>query len=156
LEQEHRPPWFWDVTDERGNLLHHGHTRRRPTPTERAFVAARDRTCRAPGCTRPALHCQQDHRQPHAHGGPTHRGNLCSLCAHHHALRHEHGYVFHHIHLGTYLLESASGRHWLITPDGDLILTGEDIQPGPPPGYVASVFGYRDHPDYHADSIPAP
>jgi hypothetical protein len=64
--------------------------------------------------------------------------------------------VFHHIHLGTYLLESASGRHWLITPDGDLILTGEDIQPGPPPGYVASVFGYRDHPDYHADSIPAP
>jgi hypothetical protein len=139
-EQETRPPWHFHVTDTHGNLLHHGRVRRRPTRSERAFIAARDQTCRMPGCTKTALHCDQDHRHHHAHGGPAHRGNLCSLCPHHHALRHEHGYVFHQISLGTYLIESPSGRRWLITPDGHLILTADGPDPGPPPGYTAAIL----------------
>jgi len=63
--------------------------------------------------------------------------------------------VYHQIQLGTYLMESASGRHWLVTPDADLILTAEDIEPGPPAGYVASIFGHTNE-DFYADSIPAP
>jgi hypothetical protein len=146
-EQQTRPPWHFHVTDARGNLLHHGHTRRRPTPTERAVTAARDGTCRAPGCDKPALHCDQDHRRPHATGGPSHRANLCSLCPHHHALRHEHGYVFHQISLATYLMESPTGRRWLITPDGHLLLTADGVDPGPPPGYTAAILGNDDEDD---------
>ncbi len=146
-EQETTPPWYWDVTDHRGNLLHHGHTRRRPTPTEAAYVKARDRTCRAPGCRRPALRCDLDHQRPHSHGGPSHRGALCSLCEHHHYLRHEHGYIYHRIHIGTYLVQSPSGQHWLITPDGDLILTAEDMPPPTPPGDLAALFHQYDPDD---------
>jgi len=139
-EQQARPPWYWDVTDERGNLLHHGHTRRRPTPTEAAFVKARDRTCRAPGCRRPALWCDLDHEKPYSAGAPSHRGALCSLCEHHHYLRHEHGYIWHRIHHGTYLVDSPSGRHYLVTPDAHLILTAEDLPPRPPPADLAALF----------------
>jgi len=145
-EQETRPPWYWDVTDARGNLLHHGHTRRRPTPTEAAFVKARDRTCRAPGCRRPAMSCDLDHRQPWSRHGPSHRANLCAYCPHHHALRHEHGYVTHRIYHGTYLTETGSGRRYLVTPDADLILTADDLPPRPPPADLATLF---DHPDDH-------
>ena len=143
-DQQSRPPWHFDVTDERGNLLHHGHTRRRPTSTEAGFVKARDRTCRAPGCRQPAMICDLDHRQPFAHAGPSHRGGLCTLCAHHHALRHERGFVWHRVHIGSYLVESRTGRHWLVTPDGDLILTAEDRQPGPPPSDLAELFDPAD------------
>jgi hypothetical protein len=93
------------------------------------------------------MHCDQDHRHHHAHGGPAHRGNLCSLCPHHHALRHEHGYVFHQISLGTYLMESPTGRRWLVTPDGHLILTADAIDPGPPPGYTAAILDDQDDHD---------
>jgi hypothetical protein len=139
-DQQTRPPWYFDITDDRGNLLHHGHTRRRPGSVEAGFVRARDRTCRAPGCRRPAMICDLDHRQPWARNGPSHRGGLCTLCAHHHALRHEHGYVYHRIHIGSYLVESPSGRHWLVTPDGDLILTAEDRDPPPPAHDLAELF----------------
>jgi hypothetical protein len=155
-EQERTPPWYWSVVDERGNLLHHGHTRYRPTRVEAAHVRARDRRCLAPGCRKPAMWCQLDHRTPHARSGVSHRGNLCCLCAHHHALRHEHGYVYHQISAGTYLLDNATGQRWLVTPDAHLILTAENVEPGPPPGYVAEIFGYRNDPDYLADSLPAP
>ena len=79
-DREANPAWLWTVTDEHGRVLHHGHTRRRPTASEKAFVKARDRTCRARGCRRPAIDCDDDHRQEHANGGPSHRGNLCCLC----------------------------------------------------------------------------
>jgi hypothetical protein len=80
LDQEQNPMWRWSVVDSSGNLLHHGHTGRRPTATEKAFVKARDRTCRAPGCRRPAMRCDDDHRQEWSKNGPSHRGNLCVLC----------------------------------------------------------------------------
>lgn len=48
-DQNANPAWKWSVTDDNGELLHHGHTRRRPNATEDAFVRARDRSCRAPG-----------------------------------------------------------------------------------------------------------
>jgi hypothetical protein len=143
-DQQTRPPWYFDITDDRGNLLHHGPTRRRPTTVEAGFVKARDRTCRAPGCRRPALICDLDHRQEWTRGGPSHRGCLCTLCAHHHALRHERGYVYHRVHIGSYLVESRTGRHWLVTPDGDLILTAEDREPGPPARDLAELFDPAD------------
>ena len=62
-DQTANPAWKWSVTDDAGELLHHGHTRRRPNATEEAFVRARDRSCRAPGCRRRAATCKIDHRK---------------------------------------------------------------------------------------------
>jgi hypothetical protein len=40
------------------------------------FVRARDLTCRAPGCDRPATHCDIDHTIPFVDGGATHPSKL--------------------------------------------------------------------------------
>jgi hypothetical protein len=57
--------------------------RRAPTPRQRAFIIARDRTCRGPGCRVPAHRTEIDHRIDHAKGGPTKVWNLdckCTTC----------------------------------------------------------------------------
>jgi hypothetical protein len=58
-----------------------------PTPAQRRFVHARDRTCRHPGCRRPAARTDLDHVHAHAVGGPTDCANLCCLCRRHHRLK---------------------------------------------------------------------
>jgi hypothetical protein len=122
FDAEQRPIWAWSVLDENGRLAHHGHTSRRPVAAEAAFVRARDKTCRAPGCTRPAVACDIDHRQEQAKdGGPSHRGNCATACKHHHRLRHVRGFTVHHIHPGLYVWESANGRQYLVKPSGDLV-----------------------------------
>jgi hypothetical protein len=79
-----------------GRLAYHGTTRARPTgkpkrirkratkrrPDARlaAFVKARDRTCIAPGCRRPARRCDIDHNLDWVKGGETECCNLCLLC----------------------------------------------------------------------------
>lgn len=47
-------------------------------------IRAVDRTCRGPGCTRDARHCQPDHEQPHADGGATSETNLVLKHSFHH------------------------------------------------------------------------
>ncbi|HEV7932680.1 MAG TPA: DUF222 domain-containing protein [Actinomadura sp.] len=92
--------WRYSVTDPfTGGLLHHGITRpparddagrdprRSPTPRQRAFVIARDRTCRGPGCRVPARRAELDHRLGHAKGGPTQTWNLDAKCGHCHDLK---------------------------------------------------------------------
>ena len=58
-----------------------------PPDRLRNAMKARDRTCRFPGCNRPAAACELDHtlRYPQ---GPTCSCNLGALCAHHHHLKH--------------------------------------------------------------------
>jgi hypothetical protein len=51
------------------------------------FVRARDLTCRAPGCDRPATECDIDHTVPFGDGGATHPSNLKCLCRKHHLLK---------------------------------------------------------------------
>lgn len=43
-------------------------------------IAFRDGVCQAPGCLRPALECDMDHRVPHADGGPTSGFNMGPFC----------------------------------------------------------------------------
>lgn len=64
-----------------------------PSLTTRAYLAARDRVCRFPGCQRDAARCDLDHVTPHAAGGPTCDSNLISLCRHHHRLKHRGGFT---------------------------------------------------------------
>jgi hypothetical protein len=89
---EHRAEWRVTVTDEAGEPIHTGTTRRRPTAGQRRSVEARDLTCIFPGCRRPAAACDLDHRTPVSEGGATHVGQLVALCRHDHGLRHRAGW----------------------------------------------------------------
>ena len=91
--------WRYSVTGTHGELIAHGLTIRPVPPVEtdpsRRFpgaalgrwIRARDRTCRAPGCHRPARDTDIDHTRDHARGGPTAHDNLAALCHHHHLLK---------------------------------------------------------------------
>jgi hypothetical protein len=55
-------------------------------PSLAAAARARDHTCRAPGCTRPARTCDLDHTVPWP-DGPTTLANTGCLCRYHHRLK---------------------------------------------------------------------
>ncbi|PZF80229.1 hypothetical protein C1I92_27260 [Jiangella anatolica] len=81
--------WSWLATDPgSGQLLDAGRTRYRPSTALAEFITARDHTCRAPGCHRPARSCDLDHLVPFAAGGGTDVANLHALCETHHLLKH--------------------------------------------------------------------
>ncbi|MFX5602986.1 HNH endonuclease signature motif containing protein, partial [Acinetobacter baumannii] len=48
------------------------------------FLRARDRHCRWPGCTVPAVRAEVDHTRDYALGGSTDVTNLAHLCQRHH------------------------------------------------------------------------
>jgi hypothetical protein len=69
-----------------------GITRYRPSEPLRRFVAARDKTCQFPNCSRRAIKCDIDHCKARNHrdpasGGRTDAVNLHSLCRMHHNLK---------------------------------------------------------------------
>ena len=80
----------------------------RPTAGQKAFVRTWDRTCRAPGCQRPARACDLDHIQDWAGSFTTTLTNLCCLCRRHHRAKHVAGYR---------IRRSVAGIEWL-TPRG--------------------------------------
>ncbi len=81
-----------------------------PTARIKAYVEGRDGTCRFPGCTRPAMYTDKDHRVDHAAGGPTSPHNLLSLCRHHHNKKTD-GSI-------GYLLDGYSGDVYWLYKDG--------------------------------------
>ncbi len=89
-------------------------------------VRTRDRTCRFPGCTVPAIDCDLDHTTPHPHG-PTCICNLAALCRRHHRLKtHTPGWALTH---------HADGHLTWTTPTGNTHHTHPDELNGPdPPG----------------------
>lgn len=58
-----------------------------PTAAQERFLRLRDRTCRHPGCARPAGRTDLDHVVPYDCGGRTTCQNLCCLCRTHHRLK---------------------------------------------------------------------
>ncbi|MEJ3751034.1 HNH endonuclease signature motif containing protein, partial [Actinomycetes bacterium KLBMP 9797] len=80
--------WRYSVYDETGILMSHGITRRRPTAHDAAYINARDRTCRAPGCRMPAHRCEIDHTADWAKTRNTSRANLANLCSRDHHFKH--------------------------------------------------------------------
>jgi hypothetical protein len=122
-DKDANPPGKWAQTDDQGRLLDHGHTGRLPNAVEDAFVRARDRSCRTPGCRRRASRCEMDHRIEHAKGGPSHRGCVDCRCKRHHHMRHHDG--FHVNKIGsTTIWTIPSGRSFAV-PDNDIVLTRE-------------------------------
>jgi Domain of unknown function (DUF222)/HNH endonuclease len=87
-------------------------TRRTPCAALAAWIAARDRTCRAPGCRVPARAADIDHTIDHAAGGLTSHDNLAILCRHHHRLKHEGGWQVNQPEPGMLFWTSPSGREY--------------------------------------------
>ncbi|WP_080794242.1 HNH endonuclease signature motif containing protein [Corynebacterium pacaense] len=70
--------------DEVATRVESGYT---PSALLRAYVVARDGTCRHPGCTISADLCDLDHVIAFDEGGPTTAWNLQCLCRHHHNMK---------------------------------------------------------------------
>ncbi|WP_250291946.1 HNH endonuclease signature motif containing protein, partial [Frankia sp. CiP1_Cm_nod1] len=68
-------------------------SRRFPAPGLARLLRTRQRTCRFPGCRKPARFCDLDHIQPHSTGGPTSEENLLTLCRRHHRAKHDGGWM---------------------------------------------------------------
>jgi hypothetical protein len=84
--------WRRLLTDPAGVLIDSSCTYRPPADLAE-FVRARDRTCRFPGCPRPARRTELDHQHPWESGGFTTPDNLECLCSRHHHLKHEAGWT---------------------------------------------------------------
>jgi hypothetical protein len=107
--------WRFVVEDDVGQAVAEGRLRYRPTVAQRAFIVARDVTCRAPGCRRSALHCDIDHVQNWAFGGRTTVDNLCSLCSFHHAAKHKGGFRLRRTDRGVEWT-TPLGRQYMVLP----------------------------------------
>jgi hypothetical protein len=84
--------WRWVRTDpSSGAVTDLTYPRYTPPAVLADWVKVRDRTCRFPGCTRPARGCDIDHRTPWPQGA-TSDANCGCLCRRHHRAKHEGGW----------------------------------------------------------------
>ena len=87
--------WYRILTDpSTGRVLDHVAHKYEPDRATRMSVMSKWQTCTAPGCTRPARHCDIDHGIPFNHehpeqGGRTEPLNLHPLCRRHHQAKTE-------------------------------------------------------------------
>jgi hypothetical protein len=65
-------------------VLNLGRSTRLATAAQRRALAARDKGCVVPGCTRPANQCDAHHVVFWSHGGNTNLDELVLLCGPHH------------------------------------------------------------------------
>jgi hypothetical protein len=101
-----------------GTVLDANHRAERFSTAQRRALAARDRGCVFPGCTRPPRHCDAHHLHERSHGGDTVVSNGATLCRFHHRLVHEYGWRL--------LIEDG---HWLAIDRHGQTWTG---RPAPP------------------------
>jgi hypothetical protein len=122
--------WRRLVLDPLGRLLDYGRRTYRPPADLRAFVLNRDRTCRFPGCNRPAVLGDIDHHRDWAHGGSTCSDNLGAFCERHHRTKHEAGWRVRLDTDGSTVWTSPTGRRYVRDAE---TYPGADCDPDPPP-----------------------
>lgn len=117
--------------------------RYRPSRALADFVRARDLTCRAPGCSRPATESDLDHTIPFPCGA-THASNLKCLCRLHHLMKTFWGWRDRQLPDGTVIWTLPDGQTYVTTPGSALLFPSLITPTGtlPPPATVAP-----DHPD---------
>ncbi|MEO7123350.1 MAG: DUF222 domain-containing protein [Lacisediminihabitans sp.] len=81
---------------ETGAVLSVGQDSYRVPKDLKNWLRLRDSTCRFPGCSRAAEHCDLDHTEDWAFGGETRHDNLAHLCRSHHRLKHKAGWRVEH------------------------------------------------------------
>jgi len=109
--------WRYTVTDENGQVVSNGTTRRRPATDQQRRIEATNPTCVFPGCRMPASHCDIDHHQAWKKGGRTTDDNLGPLCRHDHRTKHESGWKLKKIKPATYQWTSPLGHTYTTGPD---------------------------------------
>ncbi|SEL35748.1 protein of unknown function [Blastococcus sp. DSM 46786] len=103
-----------------------------PSAAQERFLRLRDRTCRHPGCGRPAGRTDADHVVPYDCGGRTACENLCCLCRSHHRLKtFARGWRFVLLPDGTLQVTTPSGVTRTTRPPGLRDLTAQPALPGP-------------------------
>ena len=112
--------------------------RYRPSLALADFVRARDLTCRAPGCNRPATNCDLDHTIPFPHGA-THASNLKCLCRLHHLLKTFWGWRDYQLPDGTVMWTLPDGQTYVTTPGSALLFPGLTAPTGPCSGRTAMM-----------------
>lgn len=113
--------WRFSVYDQLGELAFHGITRQRPTAQTAAYVQARDHTCIASGCRRPATGCDLDHTIAKRHGGHSGPSNLGSLCRLHHRFKHTAGADLIQLRPGVFGWSTPRGMQYVTTPHRPLL-----------------------------------
>ncbi|MGY2083808.1 DUF222 domain-containing protein [Blastococcus sp. SYSU DS0539] len=105
-----------------------------PSAAQERFVRLRDRTCRHPGCSRPAGRTDIDHVLPYDCGGRTACQNLCCLCRTHHRLKtFARGWRFELLADGTLRVTTPSGITRTTRPPGLRDPARQPALPAPPP-----------------------
>ena len=112
--------WRFVVTND-GRIMHEGRLHYRPTADQAAYVRARDKTCQAPCCRRPARQCEIDHVTAHDEGGTTHEDNLATECKRHHTGKHG-GFKLYRTDFGLVWI-SPRGRAYPVADGRELDLT---------------------------------
>ncbi len=84
----------------------------RPSGRLRRLLDARDRTCRWPGCRRPASRSEADHTIAWEDGGTTCPSNLEILCKGHHTLKHASAWTVRHLGGGRLEFTSPTRRRY--------------------------------------------
>ena len=87
---------------------------------QRRAIAARDKHCVFPGCTRLPKHCDVHHLNERADGGPTTVTNGCLLCRFHHRLLHQHGWTLRQDDAGCWVATDPHGTHWKRKPSNSV------------------------------------
>ncbi|KAA2252553.1 DUF222 domain-containing protein [Solihabitans fulvus] len=99
-----------------GSLLDYGRRTYRPPAALADHIVARDRTCRFPGCIRPAAGCDLDHTKKFPLG-PTAHHNLGALCRHHHRAKHKANWRIDQPGSGHFIFTSPTGRRFERAPE---------------------------------------
>jgi len=110
----------------------------RPSRALADFVRARDLTCRAPGCDRPATHCDIDHTIPYP-SGATHASNLKCLCRLHHLLKTFWGWQDRQLPDGTVIWTLPDGQTYVTTPGSAHLFPTLTAPTGPCAGRTAMM-----------------
>ena len=105
--------WSYLLSDEQGQMIGHGSTKRRPSQSLRRFLQRLHPTCTFPGCRQPSRQSDLDHLQPYSHGGKTNRSNLAPLCRYHNRLKHLTGWTVYHLDQTTFHWTSPLGHTYL-------------------------------------------
>lgn len=109
-------PWDRVITHPVTGAVLHADTDHRTAAIDR-YLRARDRHCRWPGCTAPAIRCEIDHSVDWALGGSTDVRNLCCLCQRHHTQKQFTRWSVRQLGAGVLEWTSPTGRVYIDTPD---------------------------------------